>query len=99
MLVVGNYMFMVEDARTCIYHELEDGTTISVFLDRYAVSLCYAASGEITRFTRWRRGTRWYWQDSRIRGPVTRRHVLGELARMLYNGNEAHAESVVAALE
>lgn len=54
-------------------------------------------SGTLVVFKRYLHQKRWYWNDSRMKGPCSESHVLSEVSRMLFDGDTAKAGELLIA--
>ncbi len=77
-----------------IFPKGQDGKTRPVNIVRTFITLV-ANTGDEVVFKRYLHRKQWYWADSRMRGPVSEHHVLSEIARMAYGGDQTAAASLI----
>ena len=96
----GSYSIRCDDDLRYIYPKNRDGKSMRVCLARYYLHLKHDTNVTNTpcvTFKRHRHQGRWLWSDSRSpEKPVSRKYVLTEIARMLFNGDTDAADPHIA---
>jgi hypothetical protein len=93
---IGKYDVSVEHENFNIYPKDKDGETMCVPVERIKFNL-HHTSGEVVTFKRYLHAAKWYWNDSREKGPCGEQHVLSEVARMLFDGDSNKAINMLVA--
>ena len=95
----GNYLVIADEEIKVIFPVAANGETIRVELPRYYLHCQWEGSQTPpVTFKYHRHQGRWLFSDSRVKGPVGRRYVRGEIARMLFGGDVEQADVLMEQL-
>jgi len=84
----GKYSVMADSETFRIYPKNKQGQTVPVTRINYKWFVRHE-SGTLVVFKRYLHQKRWYWSDSRVKGPCSEEHVLAEVSRMLFAGDRS----------
>lgn len=93
MAQIGNYDVSVTSEDFFIYPEDKEGNSMRVPVSRTCFHL--SRLGTTVTFKRYKHRGRWYWNDSRVKGPCSEELVFGEIARMLFKNDKTQAKNLV----
>ena len=94
---VGRYDVNVEYKRYSVNLEDKNGDPFRMSINQILFGLVHESGDKIV-FKRHRHAGTWKWSDSRIDGVCSSKHVVSEVARLLFRGNE-HTTSRVCGLD
>ncbi len=94
MATFGMYEVSVNSEQFYIYPEDKKGDTFKVSIERTCFHLKHK-SNEVVTFKRYKHRGKWYWNDSRSKGPCGEKHVSSEVARMLFGGDTKKADNLL----
>lgn len=77
-----------------VFPKNKKGETIVVPVIRTVFTLRHRTGEEIT-FRRFLYRKEWKWGDSRIKGSISENHVVSEIARMMFGGDENKAVDLI----
>jgi hypothetical protein len=95
---IGRYVVSYDSEQFRIFPKNAKGETVPVWRINHFLYLRCAATGQLTVFKRYLHMKSWYWRDSRDPRPVSEAAVVGEVARMLFRGDESHARDLLVAV-
>jgi hypothetical protein len=78
-----------------IFPRNKHGQTRPVRIVRIFIKLTEDTTKEEITFKRYLHRKQWYWGDSRVNGPVSDAHVIGEIARMAFGGDHGAAVTLM----
>lgn len=85
-----DYETTTESKQFYIFPKNKEGKSFRVSIEQTFIHLKHK-TGNVVTFKRYRHRGQWLWNDSRCKGPCSDRHVVDEVARMLFFGNIAEA--------
>jgi hypothetical protein len=88
----GNYDIQYEYKNPALIVEDKWGKEMKIPMPRHLIHLRHTKSGDVTTIKRYKHQKRWLWGDSREEGSCSLDHVIEELGRMLFSGDEEDAE-------
>lgn len=94
---IGNYLVSADREIFRIFPKAADGTTRPITRNNQFLYLRCAITGTLVVMKRYLHQKQWFWRDSRDAKHSDEGHILSEVARMLFGGEQYKAQEVLLA--